>query len=429
MKLSLPNPFVALRGVRGTSSRPFAGGSNTSLFIAAFRDPDDLLQAVKRLRGAGVQVHDTFTPFPVHGMDDALGWKPSRLGYACAGFALLGLITAAVLQYWTSVVDYPLNVGGKPLNSIPAFVPVGFELTVLFAGLGSVATFFALSRMRPRFHIPQLFHGVNDDRFVLLAEVPGGSTFEAVQGQLDASAPIAVERWFGDEAVPNGFWQREVSLPLATAIALLPALLVWTLGVAFNRNFKKRVMQFDAGMTYPVAAHAFDPHPLLRRGQVLQTPPEGTSPRGMHAPLAFQPGKDEAERAGRELLNPMAPTPANLERGKLVWTHVCAACHGDGAKGDGGVIPRFPNPPNLVIEKYRNYADGRLFHVATFGGPEKMMKGMGDIISQEDRWRVVLHLRELQKAALPKTPAPAVTTTAATSAATPAPALASGVKP
>ena len=108
-------------------------------------------------------------------MDDALGWKPSRLGYACAVFALLGLVTAAALQYWTSVIDYPLNIGGKPLNSVPAFIPVGFELTVLLAGLGSVATFFALSRMRPTFRVPQRFQGVNDDRFVLLAEVPGGS--------------------------------------------------------------------------------------------------------------------------------------------------------------------------------------------------------------------------------------------------------------
>jgi mono/diheme cytochrome c family protein len=150
----------------------------------------------------------------------------------------------------------------------------------------------------------------------------------------------------------------------------------------------------------------------------------------MHPPLAYQPGKDEAERAGRELVNPLQPTPANLDRGKAVWTHVCAACHGDGGKGDGGVIPRFPNPPNLVIDKYRNYADGRLFHVATFGGPEKQMKGMGDIISQDDRWKVVLHLRELQKAALPKAPPAAAIASAAPAppAATPAPAS-PGAKP
>lgn len=402
---------------------------NTTLFTASYRDPDDLLEAVKHLRGKGIKVHDTFTPFPVHGMDDALGWKPSRLGYFCAGFALLGLITAATLQYWTSVVDYPLNIGGKPLNSIPAFIPVGFELTVLFAGLGSVATFFALSRMRPRLRIPRLFHGVNDDRFVLLAEIPGGSTFEAVREELGDSAAVSIDRWFGDAPHESGFWQQDVSLSLAIAIALLPALLVWTSGVAFNRNFKKRVMQWDAGMTYAVSAQAYDASPVLRRGQVLQTPPEGTIARGMHAPLAFQPGKDEAERAGRELMNPMQPTPANLERGKLVWTHVCAACHGDGAKGDGGVIPRFPNPPNLVIEKYRNYPDGRIFHVATFGGPEKMMKPMGDIVSQDDRWKVVLHLRELQKAALPKAPAaPAPAATPATPA-TPAPAPATTGSP
>jgi mono/diheme cytochrome c family protein len=140
----------------------------------------------------------------------------------------------------------------------------------------------------------------------------------------------------------------------------------------------------------------------------------------MHPPLTYQPGKDEAERAGRELLNPLQPTPANLERGKIVWTQVCSACHGAGAKGDGGVIPRFPNPPNLVIEKYRNYPDGRIFHVATFGGPEKMMKGLGDIVTQDDRWRAVLHLRELQKASLVKAPVPAAAPLAATTPGAPA---------
>lgn len=404
--------------------------TNTTLFTASYGDPHDLLEAVKLLRGKGVNVHDTFTPFPVHGMDDALGWKPSKLGYACAGFALLGLTTAATLQYWTSVVDYPLNIGGKPLNSIPAFVPVGFELTVLFAGLGSVATFLALSRMRPRFRIPQLFPGVNDDRFVLLAEIPGASTFEDLKKELQDTRAVAIERWFGDEKHANGFWQQEVGLPIATAMAVIPALLVWVFGTAFNRDFRKRVLQFDAGMTYPVAAQAFDPSPVLPRGQVLQSPPEGTLARGMHPPLAFQPGKEEAIRAGRELMNPLQPTPANLARGRAVWTHVCAACHGDGGKGDGGVIPRFPNPPNLVIDKYRAYADGQLFHVATFGGPEKQMKGMGDIVSQDDRWKVVLHLRELQKAALPKAPAAAAASAAPTSAppATPAPAS-SGAQP
>ena len=391
------------------------GTTNASHFSAAFSDPDALLSAVKALRAQGVRVVDTYSPFPVHGMDDALEWGHSKISYACGAFAALGLLSAAALQYWTSVIDYPLNVGGKPLNSIPAFIPVAFELTVLFAGLGTVATLFALAKLRPRFQVPKQFKRVNDDRFVLLAEIPAGRNLAQLSEELTAMAAVEIERYFEDVPEPNPFWNKEVGPSAIAAVAVLPPLLVLGLGMAFNRDFTQRVMFFDAGMSIHTAAQAFDPSDVLPNGQVLQHPPLGTMARGQHLPLNFAPGKDEAERAGRELMNPLEPNAKNLARGSVVWNRTCATCHGEGAKGDGPVIPRFPNPPNLLIPKYLDYPEGRLFHVATFGGPEKIMKGFADQIPAEDRWRAVMHLRGLQneaakervaKAAVPA-PAPA----------------------
>ncbi|HEY3270663.1 MAG TPA: DUF3341 domain-containing protein, partial [Geothrix sp.] len=155
-----------------------------SRFRASFPDPEQLLRAVAHLRSAGHRVLDTYTPFPVHGMDEAMGLRPSRLPRACLAFAALGLALAAGLQIWTSAVDYPLIMGGKPLLAIPAFIPVAFELTVLLAGLGVVASFFVAARMRPRLRIPDLHPGANDDRFILAAELAADVQFPAVAREL-----------------------------------------------------------------------------------------------------------------------------------------------------------------------------------------------------------------------------------------------------
>lgn len=372
--------------------------TDRSLFKAAFTDPDHLLEAVKHLRmKMGLNVLDTFTPFPVHGMDDALGLKPSRLTWVCGGFATLGFLAAVSLQVWTSVVDYPLVIGGKPLNSVPAFIPVTFELTVLFAALGTVFTFLALAGLRPRLHPKDLLPGVNDDRFWLVGEFGREGTLPQIQAGLAPFHPVVLERHFHDLPRPK-FLDKPVGSLAGVVAAFLPPVVILGLGLALNRDFTKRVMLFDAGMTYPVSAQAFDPNPILPSGQVLQGRPAGTVPRGLPG-LGFAPGKEEAARAGAELRNPLEASKANLDRGKVVWGRVCGTCHGDGGKGDGPIIGKFPNPPNLLIPKYRAYGDGQIFHVATFGGPEKIMKGFEDSLSREDRWRAVMHLRGLQQAA------------------------------
>ncbi|MBL0313915.1 MAG: c-type cytochrome [Holophagaceae bacterium] len=136
---------------------------------------------------------------------------------------------------------------------------------------------------------------------------------------------------------------------------------------------------------------------------MLQAPPKGTVSRAGLVPLAYGPGKPEAERAGRELVNPFLPTQENFSRGKLVYERSCAACHGkDGDNNSSVIVARgLLAPAILVTPVVKNMPDGQIFHVTTFGGPQKM-KGLGDLISREDRWKVVLYIRELQKASAPK---------------------------
>lgn len=139
----------------------------TKLLVGAWDRPEKALAAARAARAAGLAVHDAYTPFPVHGMDEALGLGPSWLGKACLAFALTGLTAALGFQFWVSVFDWPMNVGGKPFDASPALLPVAFELTVLFAGLGTVGTFLAFRRLSPA-RAPEVAGlGAVDDRFVL----------------------------------------------------------------------------------------------------------------------------------------------------------------------------------------------------------------------------------------------------------------------
>lgn len=378
-------------------------------FRASFADPEHLLAAVKRLRAEGIAVLDTFTPFPVHGMDEAMGLKPSRLPRACLAFGLLGFATALALQVWTSAFDYPLRVGGKPFAAIPAFIPVLFELSVLFAGLGVVASLFVAARLRPRIRVPDLHPGVNDHRFVLAAEVPAGTSFEQLRADLALAGAVDAALLVDDKLErPASVWDREVGGG-AFLLAFVPAALVLVLLPLLNRDFRLRNLDWDGGMAAPVAYGSFDPHPALMGGMVLQAPPAGTFSRTAPAPLPFTGGtseaerRAEAERAGRELQNPFPPTQVNFSRGKLVYERSCAACHGrDGDGASSAIVGRGLMAPTVLVSPVvRNMADGQIFYAASFGGP-KVMKPLGDLISREDRWKVVLYIRELQRAAAPK---------------------------
>ena len=137
-------------------------------FTAAFFErEDDLIAGAAEARMAGFEVYDVYTPFPVHGMDRAVALPPSRLTWIALLAGALGLVFGLTLQVWTSAYDWPLNVGGKPFNSFPLFIPVAFELTVLFSGLIAIGVLFARNRMW-LFSRRKVFERVTDDRFVLV---------------------------------------------------------------------------------------------------------------------------------------------------------------------------------------------------------------------------------------------------------------------
>lgn len=151
------------------NSSPKAGG--LAGVVGFFDEPGALIEATRKVRDANYQYFDAFTPFPVHGLEAAQGLKRSPLPYVTFFAGLTGLATAFLLQWWTSAVDWPINVGGKPLNSWPAFVPVMFELTVLFAALSTVGAMFLFNGL-PNTQRKSVDPSITNNRFAIMIEAP-----------------------------------------------------------------------------------------------------------------------------------------------------------------------------------------------------------------------------------------------------------------
>lgn len=147
--------------------------NETRIMLARFETPGALLEAAKKTYGAGFKLFDIHSPFPVHGMDQAMGLKRSPLGYIIGVMGAIGLISALGLQWWTSAIDYPLVISGKPFFSFQAFVPITFAITVLFSAFGAMFGMLALNKL-PQFHHmlfnSKQFERVTDDGFFVSIE-------------------------------------------------------------------------------------------------------------------------------------------------------------------------------------------------------------------------------------------------------------------
>jgi hypothetical protein len=172
----------------------------TPTHLLVFDNPVRTVEAVRALRAGGFTVTDVHSPFPLHGVDDALGLPETRLPWATLGGALLGGGLAFGFQAWTHTASWPLNIGGKPNLSLPALVPVGFELTVLFAAFctAAVLSILAVAARPRRTDMPPITDvRVTDDRFaVLVSEASVDFSVERFRKLCDDLSPVErVEAW------------------------------------------------------------------------------------------------------------------------------------------------------------------------------------------------------------------------------------------
>lgn len=368
----------------------------SELLIGTFATGRDLVNAARAATARRFPVVDAYTPYPVHGLDEAIGLKPSRLGVFCFACGVVGVVSAMVLQYWTMAIDWPINVGGRPFNSWPAFVPVAFELLVLFAGFGVVFAFLGVSRLFPGKGAAIAGPRVSNDQFVLVIEAAGEAVdTNAVFALFRKHGAITVETRDSSAAtnVPASFPVRGLNIALFVLLGI-GAVLNWTL----SSDHRRPNVEFMPEMARPVPHESYAEHGGMKNNMVLQPLPEGAIPRG-HPPLHYEATPTDAERAGQELSNPFKFGDKRWQpRGAEVFANYCALCHGAGGAGDGPISKRgVPPPPSLLADKAKNMKDGQLFHIVTYG--QSNMAAYAAQISREDRWAVILHVRQLQKGA------------------------------
>lgn len=196
--------------VKSTASIYDTPGEDATFgLLAEYPHPGALMNAARGMREAGYRRFDTYSPFPIHGMDAAMGLGQSKIGYGTLAGGLAGLALAMWLQWWTSDVDYPLNISGKPEFAIEPSVPIGFELTILLAALTTVAVMLALNGLprpwNPLFSSKHLHRATDDGFFLFVAATDSKYDAGQTAGLLEQLGATRLEPIRDDaRGIPDG---------------------------------------------------------------------------------------------------------------------------------------------------------------------------------------------------------------------------------
>ncbi len=375
--------------------------------LAEYETAEALLVAAEKVRDGGYKRWDTHTPFPVHGIDDAMGIKPTILPWIVLGAAAAGTTTALLLQWWTNAVAYPFQISGKPLFSwVPAF-PVTFELTVLFAGVTTLLAMLALNRL-PRLYNPlfdvERFARATQDRFFLSLDAKdplfNESSAMALLGSSGASAIDEIPDKGATDNLPAWMWQVAVVLVFLSFVPL------GFIVMARTTISDKPPLHVVGDMDWQYSYRYGEAVPLFADGRAMRAELPGTvSVENLQEDDAFYRGKDE--KGLPIAVSPMPATAELMARGQERFAIFCTPCHGASGYGDGivhrramagaGVNGGWVPPTNVTQDYLIQQADGELFNSIANG--VRSMPAYGAQIPAGDRWAIVLYLRALQRAA------------------------------
>lgn len=356
---------------------------------ALFNNPDALIAASRKVVDTGFTKWDVNSPYPIHGIDKAMKMKPSKLGVVTLIFGLTGVVLALTLMWWTMSIDYPMVIGGKPYFSLPAFIPVTFEVTVIMATLSTVVAMFAFF-----FGLPRNAHALHDTDYIKKVSVDQyGIVIEAIDPKFDEKStldflrslnPISTEIIYHPEKEPYPIFEPRF------LVFLFGVALAVSLGTYFMLNKLMYIQPFnwmdDQAKITPQSENDF-----FADGRGMRMPVEGTVARGF-LPYPFEGQNDPTE----VLSNPYFPTKENLELGKRKFLTYCSPCHGNFADGDSRLAGQFPNPPTLHSDRSRNFPDGMIYHIITVG--QNAMPSYTSQVTREERWAIVNYIRVLQRA-------------------------------
>ena len=374
--------------------------------VAEFDGPESLRAAAARVREAGLTHWDAHSPFPIHGIERAMGIRPTWLPWVALAGGIAGAAVALLMQWWMNAIDYPLMISGKPLFSLPANIPVTFELIVLLSAFGAFAAVLVLNLLPQFWHwtsCGRAFRQATTDGFFISIEA-ADPKFDPVETPklLESLGPKAVELCL-DTAIGREFpsalyWSVAVLLVLS----LLPPLLIARYRAAPKSKPRIHpILDMDLQPKYlPQAAS-----PLFEDGRAMRPPVPGTIAQGgLETDDHFYHGK-AADNDKWATTFPMPVTMALMRRGQERFNIYCAACHG--LAGEGGVtsvvsaraIRREDNgwvpPLSLFAPTVRQQAVGEIFNTITNG--IRTMPAYASQIPEADRWAIILYVRALQR--------------------------------
>jgi mono/diheme cytochrome c family protein len=370
--------------------------------LAEYEDPAALIHAAEGVRDAGYRQWDCHSPFPVHGLDPAMGIRPTILPWLALGAGLAGAAVSLLLQWWTNAIDYPFLISGKPYFSLPANIPITFEAIVLLSAFAAFGGAIVLSWL-PEYSHPVLrserFRRATTDGFFVSIEARDPQFDGEATGQLleslgathvetiDAAPPDA-------RVSPLVYWAAAA----AVVLALLPPLLI----------ARARSVRSEKPRIHPVADMDHQPKyktqafsPLFTDRRTMRPPVEGAIARGdLQADDHLVRGVVEGQWAEGF---PMTVTEAVMQRGRERYDVYCATCHGLSGDGDGMTTlraqkrqePTWIPPVSLHSEVVVQQPVGRIYNTITNG--IRSMPAYAAQISVEDRWAIVAYVRALQR--------------------------------
>jgi mono/diheme cytochrome c family protein len=382
-----------------------AGPAPVHGLLAEYDTPSQILHAAKAIRKAGFTKWDTYTPFAVHGIDDAMGIKMTILPWftLCAG--LIGLATAITLQWWTNAHDYAWIVSGKPFWSIPANVPIMFELTVLLSAITTLVGMLLLNNLpHPSHPLDQVrrFARVTDDKFFLMIEASDPKFDDRdTRALLESTHAVAIEAVLEDrvteEKLPTGLVYGLIIVAVASV-------------VPFALAAKARYTKSDSPRIHLIQDMDSQPKYRAERANSFFADNRATRP-AIDGTVAvgdardddkFYQGKDGATWT-RTFPSQIALNDATMARGRERFGIYCTPCHGQVGLGDGMVAKRADSlaqgtwvPPTNVTQDYlRQMSVGELFNSISNG--VRNMPGYAPQIKTEDRWAIIMYVRALQR--------------------------------
>ncbi len=360
---------------------------------ALYDTPDKIINASKKIKRAGYKKFDINTPYPIHGMDSAMGLKSSWLGYVTIIAGLSGAIFILLFMWWALSVNYPLIIGGKPFFALPAYIPITFETTVLFA---TVTT--AIVMIIVLFNFPNHNHPLHDSEYMKNVSVDKyGVVVEAADPLFDQNKVLDFLKELGAIETELIYYppKEEFTIFQPKFLFFLLIIAVITSGstyITLNKLMYLPPFDFMSNQNKGVSQ---EPSNFFYDGREMRTPVIGTVARN-YVPYPYEGKPDPAVAYS----NPLLPTKNVLKLGKRKFLTYCSPCHGNLAEGNSRLQGQFPPGPSLHTARVIGFSDGKLYHIITNG--QNAMPSYAYQITREQRWAIINYIRVLQRAQNPK---------------------------